>query len=140
MIDLAIRVGINAAALIVAAIVVPGIHLATKPLDEQWYRILAVALIFAVINTFLKPIVKKLALPISLLTMGLVGIVINAGLLLLLSYIAGALKLPFKVGTFPPTFNFETIVAAVAGALIVSLVATVLSMAMAPRKLFGFLL
>jgi putative membrane protein len=137
MIDLAIRIGINAAALIVAAVVVPGIHLTTKPLDEQWLKIAVVALIFAVINSFLKPIVKKLTLPISLLTLGLVGIVINAGMLLLLSYVAGALKLPFKVGTFPPTFNLDTIVAAVLGALIVSIVAAVLGMAMAPRRIFG---
>ena len=89
------------------------------------------------INTFLKPIVKFLSLPISLLTLGLVGIVINAGLLLLLSYVAQELKLPFKVGDFPPTLNLETIVAAVLGAIIVSLVASVLSLVLAPRRVLG---
>ena len=106
MIDFLLRIGINAAALIVAAAGVPGSHLSKlgSP-GPEWLKVLAVALIFALINTYIRPIVKKLSLPISLLTMGLVGLVINAAMLLLLSYVSGALKLPFKVGVFPPQID-----------------------------------
>ena len=138
MIDFLLRIGINAAALIVAAAVVPGIHLSKlgSP-GPEWLKVLAVALIFALINTYIRPIVKKLSLPISLLTMGLVGLVINAAMLLLLSYVSGALKLPFKVGVFPPKIDLETLVAAFLGGLLVSLVATVLSLTLGAKKVFG---
>ncbi|HVA86858.1 MAG TPA: phage holin family protein [Candidatus Saccharimonadales bacterium] len=138
MIDFLLRIAINGAALIVAAAVVPGIHLSKfgGP-SSEWLKVAAVALIFAIINTWLRPIVKSLSLPISLLTMGLVGLVINAGMLLLLSYVSGALRLPFKVGVFPPKIDLETLVAAFLGGLLVSLVATILSLALGQKKLFG---
>ena len=137
MFGLLVRIGINGAALVVAARVVPNIHLTVGPAGVEWLKIAAVALVFAPINSYLRPIVKLLALPISLLTMGLVGLLINAGMLLLLSYVSGALRLPFKVGSFPPTLTVDTLVAAFLGGLIVGLVATVLSLVLGQKKIFG---
>jgi putative membrane protein len=137
VIDLVVRVVINAAALIVASLIVPGIHLRIGSRAEDWLKIAVIALIFAIINTFLKPIVRALSLPITLLTLGLVGLVINAAMLLVLSWAADGLNLPFKVGAFPPTLNADAIVAALIGGLIVAVVATVLSMALTARKVFG---
>jgi putative membrane protein len=137
VIDLLLRIAINAAALVFAAAVVPGIHLKIGPFGVDWLRILAVALVFALINTWLRPIVKMLSLPISLLTMGLVGLAIDGAMLLLLSYVSGALRLPFKVGVFPPRIDAQTIVAAFLGGLLVGLVATMLSFALGQKKIFG---
>lgn len=137
MIDFIVRIVINAAALIVAAIIVPGIHLTVGSKVEDWLKIAAVALIFGLINTYLRPIVRALTLPISLITMGLVGLIINAVMLLILSFASGGLKLPFKVANFPPQLDANAFVAAFLGGIIISIVATVLSLALGTRKVFG---
>jgi putative membrane protein len=137
VIDLIVRILINAAALIVASVIVPNIHLTIADTPQGLLKIAAIALVFALINTFLKPIVRLLSLPITLLTLGLVGLVINAAMLLLLSLLSDALDLPFKVANFPPTLNAEAIVAALLAGIIISVVATVLSTALSARKVFG---
>ena len=137
MIDFVVRIVINAAALIVASLVVPNIHLTLGSTQEGWLRVGAVALVFALINTYLRPIVRILSLPISLLTMGLVGLIINAAMLLVLSFAADGLGLPFKVGNFPPKLDADTFVAALIAGVIISVVATVLSFALSARKVFG---
>ena len=137
MINLVIRILVNGAALIVASMVVPNIHLTIGSTGEAWLRIGAVALVFALINTYLRPIVRALSIPISLVTMGLVGLVINAAMLLVLSLASERLGLPFKLGDFPPTLNADTFVAALIGGVIISVVATVLSFMFSARKVFG---
>jgi putative membrane protein len=137
VIDLIVRVVINAAALIAASLIVPNIHLTTGSRVEDWIKIAAIALVFALINTYLKPIVKLLSLPITLLTMGAVGLVINAAMLLVLAFVAQGLSLPFRIATFPPHLNADAFVAALLGGIIISVVATVLSLALSARKVFG---
>ena len=67
-----------------------------------------------------------LALPISFMTMGLIGFVINAGLLLLTAVIANSTGFDLTVGDFPPDlFTADTIVAAIVGAVVLSVVSTV---------------
>ena len=63
-------------------------------------------------NSYIKPIVKALSMPIGLLTMGLVAFVINAAMLLLVALASDQLKLGFKVGDFPPKFTSDTIIGA----------------------------
>jgi putative membrane protein len=140
VIDLAIRVAINGVALIAASRIVPGISLKIGPFGPDWIKIAAVALIFGLVNTYLRPIVKALALPISLLTMGAAGLVINAAMLLLVAFLSKALTLPFKVGAFPPTLNADTFVDALLGGIFISIVATVLTMLLGTRKVFGTLI
>jgi uncharacterized membrane protein YvlD (DUF360 family) len=61
-----------------------------------------------------------------MMTMGLVGFVVNAGLLLLTAFIADSTGFDLTVGDFPPTLlTADTIVAAVVGAIVLSLVGTV---------------
>ena len=50
--------------------------------DGELIGIVVLALIFGVVNALIGRIVRLLTLPISFMTMGLVGFVINAGLLL----------------------------------------------------------
>ena len=73
------------------------------------------------------PIVKTAALPISFMTMGLVGFLINAGLLLATAFVADLVDFPLKVGDFPPDLlTADTLVAAIVGAVALSLISTVI--------------
>jgi len=98
---------INAAALWVAAQLLSGISVASTS------TLLLAALVFGVVNTFIKPLVSLLSLPITILTLGLFHFVINAGLLALTAWLTPG----FTVSGFWP---------ALFGAIIVSLVATFL--------------
>ena len=99
-----LRLAISAAALAVATAVLPGIELTTGSTTEKLLTLIAVALIFGVINAFLKPIIKTIGCLFYLLTLGLVALVVNALLLWLASVVAGWLKLPFHITGFVPAF------------------------------------
>ena len=77
-----IRWAINAVALYVAVMIVPGIHF-----GGEWTDLLWVALIFGLLNAVLRPLLKLLTLPLIILTLGLFTILINAVMLLLTSNI-----------------------------------------------------
>ena len=132
MVELGIRILVNAAALWVAIQIVPQL---VFNFGNDWWKLLAVALIFAIVNSYIKPIVKALSFPISMLTLGLVAFVINAAMLLLVALLSDQLKLGFKVGDFPPTLDADAIVGALLGAIVISVVSTLASIALTPRKL-----
>jgi putative membrane protein len=90
--------------------------------------LIAVSLIAGVVNGLIAPVVKALSMPISMMTMGLFGIVVNAALLLLIAWITSIAKFDFTVGGFPPTIDLDTIVAAVIGAVAIGLVGSVVGM------------
>ncbi|MBI5133969.1 MAG: phage holin family protein [Candidatus Taylorbacteria bacterium] len=76
--------------------------------DSFWYALLA-ALVLGLVNLLIKPLVKLVTLPINLLTLGLFGLVINAGLLWLVAgFVPG-----FDIGTFLAAFLGGLAVAAV---------------------------
>ena len=134
MVELIVKILINAAALFVAVKVLPS-NLLSFNWGDDWWKLLLVALVFALVNSYIKPIVKALSMPIGLLTLGLVGFVINAAMLLLTALASDSLKLGFKLGTFPPTINSDTIVGALIAAVIISVVSTLASVALSPRRL-----
>lgn len=68
---------VNVLALLVVSYIIPGFQIA----DLQTAVIAAV--VIGVINTFIKPVVQLVALPISLLTLGIFAFVINVLLLML---------------------------------------------------------
>jgi len=113
-----LRVAVSAAALAVATAVLPGIQLTTGSTTSKVLTLIAVALIFGVINAVLKPIIKTIGCLFYILTLGLVALVVNALLLWLVSVVAGWLKLPFHITGFVPAFL---------GALIISVVTWLLS-------------
>jgi putative membrane protein len=119
-----IRVLASAAALTVATAVVPGIELTTGSVTSKVLTLIAVALIFGVINAFLKPIVKIVGCLFYILTLGLIALVVNALLLWLTSWLAGKLNLPWHITGFWPAFW---------GALIVSVVTWLLSILIRDR-------
>ena len=114
-----LRVAVSAAALAVATAVLPGIQLTAGSTTEKVLTLIAVALIFGVINAILKPIIKTIGCLFYILTLGLVALVVNALLLWLVSVVAGWLSLPFHVTGFVPAFL---------GAIIISVVTWLLSM------------
>lgn len=89
--------------------------------------LIVLGVIFGVVNGLIGPIVKTLSIPISMLTMGLAGILVNAGLLLLVAFIADSTGFPLSIGGFPPDFTADTIVAAVIGSMVIGLVTGVVN-------------
>ena len=135
MIELVVKILVNAAALWVAVQVLPD-NLLSFDYGNDWWKLLAVALIFALVNSYIKPIVKALSFPLTIMTLGLVAFVINAALLLLVAAVSGQFDLGFKVGDFPPDLlSSDTIVGAIVGAIVISIVSTIATIALAPRRL-----
>jgi putative membrane protein len=110
-----VRLLVNAAALWVATQLVPGVTYAGGALP-----ILAVALIFGVVNAVLRPVAFILTFPILIVTLGLFTFVINALMLWLTSTVSNALGLGFRVSGFWAAFG---------GALVVTVVSWALSLA-----------
>jgi putative membrane protein len=100
MTNLIIRLLANAVALAVATWIVGGITLSGATTGRKVLTLLIVAAIFGVVNALVKPVAKLLSLPFIILTLGLLLFVINALMLLLTSWIAGQLDVPFNVDDF----------------------------------------
>ena len=122
--DRIVQLLINAAALWVAVFLVPNLDFAFEA-DGAWLKFLFVALIFGLVNTFVRPILRIFTLPITLMTLGLFLLVINALMLLLTGAISSELDLGFVVDGF---------FAALLGAIVVSLVGFGLSMAIGTTR------
>jgi len=99
-----IRVLITAVALAVATALVPGIELRGDTTLSKVLTLIVVALIFGIVNTFLKPVIKAVGCLFYILTLGLIGLVVNGLLLWLASWVAGKLTLPFHITGFWPAF------------------------------------
>ena len=98
-----IKVLVNGVALWVAALVLSdGIHLGQRAdsLSARLLTILFVAVIFGLVNAFVKPVAKLFSLPFIILTLGLFTLVVNALMLQITSWLAGALNLDFHVDSF----------------------------------------
>ncbi|WP_308209093.1 phage holin family protein [Actinoallomurus purpureus] len=99
-----IRVVITAVALWVATLVVHGIDVTAATTPRKIGTLVVVAVVFGVINGFLKPIVKTLGCFFYVITLGLFAFVVNGLLLWLASWAAGKLDLPFHVSGFWAAF------------------------------------
>lgn len=125
MLKFIVRVLINALALWVAAWLLPGIEVGSEAATEvatndtvgSVLSYLFVGLVFGVVNALVRPVVSLLSLPLTILTLGLFTIVINAGMLMLTSWLTSFTPIDFVVDDF-----FWT---AILGAIIISLVSLV---------------
>jgi putative membrane protein len=108
-----VRLLINACALWVATQLVPGVTF-----NGDVLPFLGVALIFGVVNATIRPVAKILTFPLIILTLGIFALVVNGLMLWLTSRLSGALGLGFHVNGFAAAFF---------GALVVSVVSTLLS-------------
>ena len=139
MTDLLVKILINAVGVYVAVLIVPQIKFPAADdllkLQGNWWHVVVVAVILAVINSYLKPILKLLSFPITLLTMGLFAFILNAALLLLVAFIADLIKIDFTIGGFPPSFTADSFVGALIGSVVISLVSIVLGMINLGRRI-----
>jgi putative membrane protein len=113
-----------AAGVWIAILLVPGISLigvesGALPDLSTLGDLLLVTLILGVVNATIGPILKILAFPITCLTLGLFMFVINALMLLLTAFIAQQFNLEFVVAGILP---------ALLGAIVISVVNTILSL------------
>jgi len=102
---------VNAAMIYLAAQVVPGIELRGEPL---WPALLA-GVVLSLVNAVVRPILKVLTLPLTLLTLGLFLFVLNAFCLWLTSVIVPG----FDVHGFWPAFLGALLISVVSWALTV---------------------
>lgn len=113
--DLAVRFAINAAALFVADALVGGIQI------SGWPAYAMMAALIGLVNAFAKPVLQILTCPLILLTLGLFLLVVNAAVFGIAAWLSGQLGADVHVDGFW---------AALAGALIVSIVSWIISMAL----------
>ncbi|MFC9354185.1 phage holin family protein [Arthrobacter sp. NPDC057013] len=127
------RVIINGLALWIASWLLPGLDISTTATTEAVAKTgvnqgtdaagivlayLFIGLIFGLVNAFVRPVVSFLSLPITILTLGLFTVVINAAMLYLTSWISGYTPVHFTIDSF-----FWTAVLAAIIITIISLVA-----------------
>ena len=127
------RVIINGLALWIASWLLPGLDISTTATTEAVAKtgvsqgtdaagiILAylfIGLIFGLVNAFVRPVVSFLSLPITILTLGLFTVVINAAMLYLTSWISSYTPVHFTIDSF-----FWTAVLAAIIITVISLVA-----------------
>lgn len=106
---LLIHLLISAAAIFVSAYLLPGVDVT----GTETYFILAIVL--GVINTFVKPILSILTLPLTIITLGLFSLVLNAGLILIAAQIV-------------PGFSVDGFFSAVLFGLVLGLVSSFLKL------------
>jgi putative membrane protein len=84
-----VRAAVTAVALWLVTILVPGVQIVGGEGDvlKRAGVIFVVAVIFGVINAFIKPVVQFISIPLYILTLGLIHIVINALMLWITSWI-----------------------------------------------------
>ncbi|HEY8167430.1 MAG: phage holin family protein [Candidatus Limnocylindrales bacterium] len=120
-----LRLAGNAVALAVVVYLVPGLTW----VDETPLTIVITALIFGVINTAIKPLLRLLSLPIRLVTLGLFGFVINIGLLFLLAWVGDQIGRGVLIAGWPAeAFSVDALIAAALAAILLSIFSTVLSL------------
>ena len=94
-----VRVIINGLALAIACWILTGLDITTQGngMIAIVLGYLFIGLIFGLVNAFVKPIVSLLSLPITILTLGLFTVVINAGMLYLTSWISSYTTVHFTI-------------------------------------------
>lgn len=100
----------TAIATAVAIWLVPGI----EAIGGSWAAPIFTALVLGILNATVKPVLKVLSLPVNLLTLGIFGLVVNAFVLELASYLSRNI---FHAGVYVDGFG-----AALVGAIVISLV------------------
>ena len=96
-------------AVLVAEHIVPGISY------QAWHDLLVATFLLGLLNTFVKPVIMMLSLPLVIFTLGFFTIVVNAFLLMLVSHL------------MRPAFEVQSFGYALLGAIVISLVTIALN-------------
>jgi putative membrane protein len=121
---LIVRLLAGAVALAAAAGLIEGISVGPGSTSERLLTLLAVAVIFGLVNAIVRPIVRLISIPLFLLTLGLFTFVVNALMLLLTAWIGDQFDLAFKVDGFW---------SALLGALVISVVTFLINVLLPDR-------
>ena len=133
--DFLIKFVVTGIALFITTQVVPRLDL---DLSGDLWKPALVVVVFAVVNAYLRPIVKLLSLPLSLMTMGLIGFVINLALFMLVGFVSGELDLGFRIAGWPGgPLDAEVVITALLGSIVMGIVATLVNLALSSRRLIG---
>ncbi|ETT23190.1 membrane protein of unknown function [Rhodococcus rhodochrous ATCC 21198] len=126
MINFLVRLVLNAVAIWLAAQWVSGIDFTGSGTGaaNEIISLLVIALVFTVVNAFVKPLVQLLSLPLLILTLGLFTLVVNALMLLLTAWLSEFTDYGLTVEGFWTAFW---------GALIISIVNWVLGVLVPDR-------
>lgn len=120
---LIIRFLINAAAIFVAELVIPGFEI------EGWTSLFGLAIVFGIVNAFIRPVLSFVTCLLQIITIGLFTIILNAAMLALSVWIGRYLGLQVYIDGF---------VAALLSALLISIVSFLLSEVVGgPRSVRG---
>lgn len=99
---------INAVALLATTYVVPGFKV------DNFTSALLAAVVLGVVNTFIKPILSFITLPLTIVTLGLFAFVVNAVVLFIVAWVV-------------PGFDLTGWLPAILGGIVLAIVATILS-------------
>lgn len=113
MVSMLIRFLASALALAVATWILPGISISNPDTESEILTLIAVSAIFGLVNSLVKPLFKLVTAPLIFVSLGLFLLVINAVLVMLVSWLADQLGLTWHVDDWGSAFL---------GALIVSVV------------------
>ena len=108
MINLFLKWLLYALSIVFISWIIPGIEV------DNFLSAMFVCIILALINTFIKPLIQLITLPVTLITLGLFSLVINAFMLMLAGWIA-------------PGFTVEGFLSAFIGSILLSLFGLALS-------------
>jgi putative membrane protein len=122
---LILRLVVNAVALMIATWILTGITVSGGSTSKDALTLIVVGVVFGVVNAIVKPIVTFVSMPFVILTLGLLLLVINGLMLLLTSWICT------KIGV---SFHVDGFWTAVLGAIILSVVSSVLNRALLTRR------
>jgi len=113
------RTLINAVAIVVAALLIPGITFGQASYGfgdlDRWISLVLTAFVLGIVNAFVRPIVQMISLPLTCLTLGIFYFVINGLMLLLVSAIP-------LLG-----FGVDGLLTAIFGAIVIGIVGFVVS-------------
>ena len=126
---LLVRVAIIAVALLLAALLVPDIEIAwADDAEGIALTLLVLALVFGLVNAFIRPIARFVSIPLNIATLGMFSVVLNAALLLGVAFLVDLVSPALIViGGFPPDLSIEAVITAAVGSFIISVVSTALT-------------
>ncbi|MGO3326401.1 phage holin family protein [Gordonia sp. (in: high G+C Gram-positive bacteria)] len=124
-----IRSALSGLALWIATLIVPGVEFDFGDLTSWWNKlgvVLLVAVVFGLVNGIIKPIIQILAIPLYIVTLGLIHIIINALMLKLTAWLTDNV---FHVGLEVDDIFWS----AIFGAIVISIVGWLAALMMKDR-------
>jgi putative membrane protein len=126
----AISTVVTAIALGVTVVVVPGLKITG---DNEAVALLVVAVVFGLVNGLVRPVVKLLSLPLTLMTMGLFTFVINGLMVLLSAWLSTSVGFGLVVDSFPPDFSLGALWIAILTSIVLTIVRAVVDLVVPDR-------